>query len=477
MNWFYCYAIGVTISCCGYRNPAIERGGIRLTMAEYDSRIRCDRINQMLDRLGELLHAPKEAFRYQEGVCAEQDAYHRIVSNLGGGCAVVSANCGQKTAWRFLAGRTLDVVVPNIRLVRGDGRFYNYFHSRWHTPESMAESIHDRISSRIFVDGEGFFGFRFQDVTDISEMTYEGETAYGSLLFLPKGAAVPSVCGITLAHGSRHGDVLFQRSQLKYIRKLLAGVGKPSRHKQDRQGLAFIQEDGAERYRCIGYIPEKYADQFPVKARINGHGKWILTLAEQDVLQVKGRQVCFPRNPIEESREALKAELHICSESDPNQNGLPCFEEYQQFIEMLSQQQHGTSAIFLDLRNSVVENRMNTLETHCRAQRVEPWDVLKIKPDDDRAGAVDGISRIDGCFIVDYTTGKLEFINVIVDGQAVVDGSLASGSRRNSIPCFLANLIQECRDIKAVAFLFSEDGDLTVIRGSELARQLDPKVP
>ena len=66
----------------------------------------------------------------------------------------------------------------------------------------------------------------------------------------------------------------------------------------------------------------------------------------------------------------------------------------------------------------------------------------------------------------------LEFINVIVDGQAVVDGSMASGSRRNSIPAFLANLVRDCPGTKAVAFLFSEDGDLSVIRGSDMERQL-----
>lgn len=448
-----------------------------MTAAEHDSHIRCYRINQMLDQLSELLHAPKEAFKYQESICAEQDACRRIISNFADGCAVVSTNYDQKKAWRFLAGRTLDEVVRNIQLDGGDGRFYNYVHSTWHTPESLAESIYDRISARIFVDGEGFLGFQFQDVTDISEMTYEGEAAYGSLLFLPSGMTGPPICGIKLAHGLGHGTVLFQHSQLKYIRKLLAGAGKPSRHKQDRQGLVFIQEEHEKKYRCIGYIPEKDIDQFPVKARINGHGKWILSLAGQDVLQIKGRQVRFPRNLIEESREALKAELQIGSESEWTQNDPPCFEQYQQFIEMLSQQQHGTSAIFLDLQNSIVAAHMNNLEMHCRAQRVEPWSVLDMKPDDDRAGAIGGISRIDGCFIVDYTKGTLEFINVIVDGQAVVDGSLASGSRRNSIPAFLANLVKKCPDIKAVAFLFSEDGNLAVIRGSELAYQMNLKAP
>lgn len=448
-----------------------------MTATEYDSHIRSYRISQMLDQLAELLCAPKDTFRYQEGICAEQDACHRIVSDSAGNCAVVSTNCDQTVAWRFLAGRTLDEVARNIQLARGSGWFYNYSHSTWHTPKSLAESIYDRINARIFVDGEGFFGFRFQDVTDISEMTYEGETAYGSLLFLPNGATAPPICGIKLAHCFEHGVTLFQPSQLKYIRKLLAGAGNPGRHKQDRQGLVFIQEGNNETYRCIGYVPEKDVDQFPVRAHINGHGKWILTLAGQDVVQIKGRQVRFPRNPIEESREALKTELQICSESEQSPNDPPCFERYQQFIEMLGRQHHGTSAIFLDLRNSVVAEHMKNLEMHCRAQRVEPWSVLDMKPDDDRAGAVGGISRIDGCFIVDYTTGTLEFINVIVDGQAVVDGSLASGARRNSIPGFLANLVKKCPDIKAVAFLFSEDGDLTVIRGSELARQLNQKTP
>ena len=96
-----------------------------MTTAWYDSHIRCYRINQMLDQLGELLHAPKEAFRYQEGVCVGQDAYHRIVSNPGSGCAVVSASCDQKPAWRFLAGRTLDEVALNIQLALGSGWFYS----------------------------------------------------------------------------------------------------------------------------------------------------------------------------------------------------------------------------------------------------------------------------------------------------------------------------------------------------------------
>lgn len=446
-----------------------------MTAAEYSSHIRCYRINQMLVQLAELLHAPKGAFRYQEGAYTAQDACHRIVFGSANACAVVSTNCAQKEMWRFLASRTLDEVVRNIQPDWGDGRFYDYSRSTWHTAETLAESIYDRISQSIFVGGEGLFGFRFQDVTDISEMTYEGDTAYGSLLFLPNEAAVPPMRSIQLARGSGHEDVLFQRSQLKYIRKLLAGSGMPSRHEQDRQGLVLIQEDNREKYRCIGYISEKDTDQFPVSARINGSGKWILTLAGQDVLQIRDRQVCFLRDPIEESREALKDELQICSKSEQEANGLPCFEQYERFLKALGQQRHGTSAIFLDLQNSAAATWMNNLEMHCRAQRVEPWSVLDL--DDDSAGAVGGISRIDGCFIVDYTKGTLEFINVIVDGQAVVNGSLASGSRRNSIPGFLANLVKECHGIKAVAFLFSEDGDLTVVRGSELDRQLSFQVP
>lgn len=440
--------------------------------AECDSHIRCYRLNQMLDRLAELLDAPNGAFRYQEGVCVQQDACHRIVFRSADNCAVVSTNCEQKAAWRFLAGRTLDGVVWNIQPNRHDGRFYDYSRSTWHTAETLAESIYDRICQSIFVGGEGLFGFRFQDVTDISAMTYEGETAYGSLLFLPSGAAVPPAYSIQLAHGLEQRGVPFQRSQLKYIRKLLAGVGKPSRHGQDSQGLVLVQEGRGEKYRCIGYIPEKDADQFPVRARINGHGKWILNLAGQDMLQIKGHQVCFPRDPIEESQEALKAELQIYSKSEQKRNGLPCFEQYKGFLETLGQQRHGTSAIFLDLQNRTAADWMDNLETHCRAQRVEPWSVLDLELDDDRVKAVSGLSRIDGCFIVDYTKGTLEFINVIVDGQAVVSGSLASGSRRNSIPAFLANLVKESSGIKAVAFLFSEDGDLTVVRGSELKRRL-----
>lgn len=446
-----------------------------MTAAEYN-----DWINKMLNHLAKLLCAPERIFEYQDGICAQEDVFHRIVSNPDGDCAVLSANCDQNVAWRYLTDRTLDEVVKNIQLERKDGRFYDYSRSTWHTSESLAESIYDRINSRIFIDGEGFFGFRFQDVTDISEMTYEGETAYGSLLFLPNGMSKNSTAllkdGIKLVQGLKQDAVLFEHSQLKYIRKLLVGVGKSSRHKQDRQGLVFVQKSSREKHRCVGYIPEKKADRFPVKAQINGHGKWILNLAGQDVLQVKGRQVFLPRNPIEESRDALKAELQIYSKSEQQPNGLPSFDQYETFIKMLSRQQHGTSAVFLDMKNIEVARWMNNLENCCRAQRIEPWSVLDMDPDDNRAGAVGGISRIDGCFIVDYPRGELVFVNVIVDGIALVNGSLASGSRRNSIPCFLANLVDKCPDVKAVAFLFSEDGDLTVIRGSELVRQMDQKV-
>lgn len=439
-----------------------------MTAAEYSSHIRCYRMNQMLAQLAELLHASEGTFQYREGALTPQDACHKIVFSDANACAVVSANCAQKELWRFLASRTLDEVIRNIQSNRSDGRFYNYSHSIWHAPKTLADSIYDRICQRIFLDGESLFGFRFQDVTDISEMTYEGDPAYGSLFFLPYGATASTVGGIKFESGPKHEGILFQHSRLKYIRKLLAGAEDAS-----SQGLAFLQKRSGETYRCIGYALDKDVHQFPVRARINGNGKWMLSLAGQDVVQIKDSHVRFPRNPIEESREVLKDELQICSKSEQIANSLPCFEQYKRFLETLGRQRHGTSAIFLDLQNSTAAKWMDNLEAHCRAQRVEPWSVLDL--DDDRAGAVGGISRIDGCFIVDYVKGTLEFVNVIVDGQAVVDGSLASGSRRNSIPGFLANLVKECPDIKAVAFLFSEDGDLTVVRGSELKRQLYPQ--
>lgn len=445
-----------------------------MAVAEYDSHIRCYRINQMLDHLTELLRAPEGMFRYQEGPYISQKMCRIIASDSSNANAVVFTNYGWKVAWRFLINRTLDEAMRNIQPNGNREKFYNYRQSIWHTPETVAYSIYDRLCRRIFIDFEGNFGFRFLDISRLSEMTYEGEVAYGALLFLPNGMAVQPKCSIQLLD---YECVLLQHSQLKYIRKLLAGTGISDKREKNRQGLVFLQEGRREKYRCMGYILEKEANQFPIKASIKGNGKWMLALAGQDILEIRDRQVRFPRNSIEESREVLKTELHICSKNEWTPNDPPCFEQYEQFLKTLSQQRHGTSAVFLDLQNETVAKWMNNLEAHRRAQRVEPWSVLNMEFDDAKTVAVSGISRIDGCFIVDYVKGTLEFINVIVDGLAVVDGSLASGSRRNSIPSFLANLLNECSDIKAVAFLFSEDGDLTVVQGSELAHQLHPQIP
>lgn len=441
---------------------------------EYDSHIRCCRINQMMDHLAELLRAPKGAFRYQEGTYTSSAMSHKTVSDSSDANAVVISNCDGKAAWRFLANLTLNEAALNIQSNGGVGQFYNYHQSIWHTPETIAYSTYDRLCQRVFIDFEAILGFRFLDITGLSEMTYEGDAAYGSLLFLPSGTAVRPQCDILL---SGHKRVLLERSQLKYIRKLLAGTEVPDKCGKDRQGLVFIQEHSGEKYYCAGYISEKNADQFPVRASMKGNGKWTLALAGQDILDIRGSQVRFTRNPIEESRDALKSELHICSESEWTPNDPPCFERYEQFLMTLSRQHHGTSAVFLNFQDKAVADWINNLEVRCRAQRVEPLSVLDLKPDDFRSAAVRGISRIDGCFIVNYVKGTLEFINVIVDGLAVVDGSLASGSRRNSIPCFLANLARACPGARSVAFLFSEDGEVSVVRGSELERQLTARVP
>lgn len=438
--------------------------------AEFDSHVRCDRINQMLVQLAKLLDSPEGAFTYHEGVWAAKDAYHRIDYGSVNACAVISADRDWGAAHRFLTGQALDELASNIWPMRNDGRFYDFNRSTWHTAETLAESIYDRISRRVFIEGENLLGFRFQDVTDVSEMTYEGETAYGSLLFLPHRLKSPRTRGITLLRDLGKEDVLFQRSQLKYIRKLLAGTWAPDREEQDRPALVFCQQSIREEYRCTGYVPERDADLFPIKVHIKGNGRWTLALVGRELLEVRDSKVRFLRDPITESREALESELGLCSESGRKRGDPPSFDQYEPFLNVLRQQRHGTSVIFLDLQNDKVSKWISDLEAHGRAQRIKPLSVLKL--DNGRAGMLGGISRIDGCFIVDYTKGTLEFINVIVDGLAVVDGSLASGARRNSIPACLATLLKKCADLKTVALLFSEDGDLSVVRGSDLKHQL-----
>ena len=167
--------------------------------------------------------------------------------------------------------------------------------------------------------------------------------------------------------------------------------------------------------------------------------------------------------------------LDGCIESLKDELGSKYIVPLDPAIRAIAQQHHGTSVIFLDLTNSdFSKTKMKTLEISGRARLIKKMRIIPRdgNADDTTLKAIKDVARIDGALVVDFITGELVYINVIVDGKAICKGDPASGARRNAVGCFIDNLVKENADVKIAALIVSESRGYTVIKGSDSLKKM-----
>lgn len=367
---------------------------------------------------------------------------------------------GEQSENRFL----LDTVAEEMWLTFQDSEeynrdggagewFYDYAGHMWHTPKTLAEALHERVSQKVFTWMRGSLGIDPLVVSDLCGMTYEKDRASGCLAFWT-GQLDKGIVAFRL-YSSEPAE--FIKENLGFVRKQLAGAKKG--------GLLFVRAgaDHHEEYVHTGYLAA--VEKAFVTIWLEDRGYWVLRIGGRPIFKVKSRDVFGLSDPLVKVRREIDAEL-----------GDGTAKKLAPILKALQAQGHGTSVIFLDMTDPVSSAMFENLEKMGRALKAE-----NIRMDDiDEAGRehlirlLRDISRVDGSLVWDYRTQSLVYANVIVDGRAILPGRREFGARRNAVAGGIANLASQDSSgkIKAIAVIFSEDGGISTVSASECRKEL-----
>ena len=421
-------------------------------------------IQKTLRALEKNLRAPEECllFLSAEDLCAQKKGllyFHPALwfedeQSDGKGNLYYFALCSRtgKAESNLLLCRTVDSLAEVFtKSVRVQGDKISFFSPRRFVDEdSKVVALVSEIVSWLYKSLEIFYeralGFRFAAITAVAERAYEKDAALGKIFLYSGADDFGDVCCPQMQGGSA---VALRVENARLVRRLLAGAGE--------SGLLFIRTGGElDEYCFRGYLK---ADALPdtstvTEIEIDGKGTWTLSLAAQKVFSVKGNRAYMPPRPLEIMKQVLTDTLGLGFD-----NLLPA-------LDALSEQRHGTSVVLLNLDAAYVNNWMENLVQCGRAFPIKP---IPLDTEDGRIGELKellkSISRIDGAIIVDYPTKEIRYVNVIVDGRAVPGGMPDAGARHNALYGFIQNLKAAAKDdpeaSPALAFIFSEDGDLS----------------
>jgi len=379
----------------------------------------------------------------------EDDLFYFAVKNL------ISDHETEESLSNLLLCYAVDVLTEEFqyfaRQWRGDAWFYNSERSEEYTPKSLAKVISGRLYDSVSIFYTNALGLDFDTLTAVAEMKYEKDAARGRIVLSSccDSGGLSGICTLQRRADNKGAEksIALNEKNARLIRRLFAGAGGG--------GLLFVQDQKGQ-YFYHGYVKEKCLNEMFTIVELDGKGGWTLCLAGQKVFTVKGNRVYLPPFPLMVMKKELERVLGL---------------EYVDMLpalRVLSEQKHGTSVVFmnLDTEKSHGAARMDNLVKCGRAFMVEPVDLQRKGQnlDFDVAELLKSISRIDGAVIVDYPSRSIRYTNAIVDGKAMPGGRPDAGARHNALYGFIETLKEELKgnpNEKALAFVFSEDGDIS----------------
>lgn len=388
---------------------------------------------------------------------------------------LVSVLTGEtKRAWRARC-------LKDVRLLNRTGRLI--------TPQEMAQHVYFAASEEILNRYSSMLGFSMNQIAQLATMAYEKDD------FKPgtqMGFDILPWAWPGLELGEESRGTAFCAENLRTIRKLLSGV------KRDENFLYFRgrkSEDGTYRYFCEGYAQKSVSAAF--RFTFYGGERWGFQVgnASEDLFTVKNRQLLCPAASFRFSLFRLEEEFRNCRcASGFTSGGL------RDFLEALRTQGHGSSVVFAPFHACpAVRERFEALEKAERGRSVNRFD----GGDPDFYEAVTELARIDGAFGVDLgiESYRLAYFAMILDGRVRPSGKgwASSGARANSVLTFVRDILWEelerisreelkngppvksreelcerlrSKKIPIAAIIFSEDGYVTPVLGSDLIAEL-----
>lgn len=326
--------------------------------------------------------------------------------------------------------------------------FYDETKRCYLTPEGLAASIHERVQIDILRRYFSAIQIDFTNIFEISEMLYESDTANGTIAFIK---SLDDELPAFLKFSMQTHPIEFIGKNLKFIRKLLAGVGNNT--------MLFVFDESTKNYICYGYINEGIS--LPFMIVLEDKNSLLFKVAGKSVFRIKNRKILCLQDELFIRIDDLKKEFGNCN-----------WKRIPQIITSVSEQMHGTSIIFLDFNRESYNIHMENLEKNKRALACN----LNLSNDSGFLSSLQDLTRMDGAIVVDINSEEIKYINVIVDGLSIATGDLSSGARHNTISCFIDNIVKgdivENQDPSVAALIFSESGGVKLVRGSERKTEL-----
>lgn len=362
----------------------------------------------------------------------------------------------------ILLNRLADVIVERIsqiseNLSRQDGAFLL---GNWPIPndvEHIAQDFCSDMRNRIVNDFRLTYGLDFTLIDALSAHPYEGGSCKGGMLFVTD----PNIeLGKQLTiEVEAQNKIYLTDKNLRQIRKLMAGTGGRGAKVKDDNILVFQRSKDESKYEVKGYCKNSGSS-------LNGWYINIENVMDWQVGYNKTALFKFVRNVPQVIRDPVEDAFCELEEEFPHLKGNAYVRSQ---IEAASNQHHGTSLIYIDFDNVAAREWIENLFKYERA--------LSIKMGDNRD--LEKISAMDGAIIIDVHRdapkgAAVVYAAAIMDGRAVNSGLLDRGARHNSIHTFVSNLAKITSAASGVvcALVFSEDGGITVFRGSRYKKAL-----
>lgn len=354
--------------------------------------------------------------------------------------------CSDSSEW--LLYRLADTVNEHINEIIGEqGELCeDFLLDGWPVSNDVERIAKDFCSDMWFLILDDFrktYGLDLADIDSLSALPYEKSRCRGKLLFVPKAEIELDECLSTQIRAGE--DITLNRG--KQIRKLLAGAGDNT--------LLLQRTDAA--YSVRGFCQPTIPDLHGFLIHILSAGDWEINYYFGGETRGLFRFTSgFPQvvsDPVDRAFIALTEEFPLLKD---NRN-------VKSQIYHANKQSHGTALVYLNFQNGIVNDFINRLFECKRALKVQ------ISNNQDLAT----LSAMDGGILIDSNTTKVAYVATIVDGYSISDGLQDKGARHNSIFTFVSNLaaLTEMNTNVVCALVFSEDGGITIFRGSQIVEE------
>ena len=241
---------------------------------------------------------------------------------------------------------------------------------------------------------------------------------------------------------------LIKAGNLRMVRKLL--------EISNENGIDILAEkintpDGKTAYAVQALLnaTDDSDDVEQIYIKFKGYMHWSLTIGKREVLIYYHGE--YQLGYAKEGENYLEDIIKLQKDNKLEQVDIQMLKD---IVEVLKEQRHGTSVIFMERDEAEQEvkrlcdmNRAIPVESNLKYNKTEEGENGWHK------AAFLGISNMDGALILDFD-GNCKAISCIVDGKAVIPGRVERGARLNSIE----NYVGSKKKGICIGIVISEDG-------------------